>query len=259
MLVVAKWNGKTIVFSYRNRKWFRSIKDVLEYVLAFLFSNKIVSNNPIEQSSFLYRALYKLKSGTEISNAVLVDSEYIKESSIQRLGDNKPWKILFAGRLRYQKNIETLLKALSTIPVHKWKLCVCGKGVDESELLKLIDTLNIADNLDLKGYCSNVYERMFESDLMILPSRFEGMPNVLVESLKIGLPCIASSILPHRKVLGDSLDWLLFDPESADELADKLNWLMDHPEHAEKMVANGKNIAEQYSELNMTEKIYTGL
>jgi glycosyltransferase involved in cell wall biosynthesis len=223
---------------------------VPEYLCALMAASKVVSNNPVERSNLAYRALYKLKGGVEIKNAVQVDACFRK----QRV-DPEPESvrtILFAGRLTAQKNWRCLLHALPLIDAkHSYRLTVCGDGEDAKELHDLADELKLQDRVTLLGYRKDVYAIMQCADLLVLPSWYEGMPNVLLEALAIGLPSIASDIPSHRDLIGDTRCTMTFNPNSPAELAERINEFFTNQNCAAEMAQAGWDIAKAYSPLAM--------
>ena len=67
-----------------------------------------------------------------------------------------------------------------------------GEGELESYLKRLINKLNLQDNILMLGHSKNVYKYLKSSDLYVFPSIFEGFPNALAEAICMGLPCIAT-------------------------------------------------------------------
>lgn len=249
-MLVASRHRIPRVFSYRNRMFFNRPLTVPEYLCALMTASKVVSNNPIERSNFAYRALYKLKHGVEIKNAVQVDACFKK----QRV-DPHPESvrtILFAGRITAQKNWKCLLRALPLIDAqHPYRLTICGDGENTKELREMIDELKLQENVTLMGYRKDVYAIMQSSDLLVLPSWYEGMPNVLLEALAIGLPSIVSDIPSHQDLIGDTQCAMTFNPNSPAELAGRINEFFAHPNYATEMARSGWKIAEAYAPLTM--------
>ena len=83
-----------------------------------------------------------------------------------------------------QKNIQLLLKALKNvikeIPV---KLIIIGAGTEYNYLKNLTNKLLLGDHVDFLGNIYNPYSYMKNCDLFVLPSMYEGLPNVLIEAL----------------------------------------------------------------------------
>jgi glycosyltransferase involved in cell wall biosynthesis len=109
------------------------------------------------------------------------------ESSSQKLPSAK-LRILYVGRLTYQKNIEVLLRALQLLDTTKFKLTIVGEGPD-CENLKAF-ALNAELDVVFIPFSKSLENYYRESDVFCLPSRWEGFPNVVAEALAHGLPVI---------------------------------------------------------------------
>jgi glycosyltransferase involved in cell wall biosynthesis len=241
------------VFSYRSTMFFRRPLTVPEYLCALMASSGIVSNNPIERSNLAYRFLYKWKRGVVIKNAVDVDACFRKQLTGSTPDSTRT--ILFAGRIMAAKNWRCLLRAMPLIDAqHSYRLTICGDGEDAREFRKLVSELKLQDKVTLLGYRKDVYAIMQSADVLVLPSWYEGMPNVLLEALAIGIPCIVSDIPSHRDLIGDSQCAKTFNPNSPAELAARINELFSNPSCALKMARAGWNIAEAYTPRAMAER-----
>ena len=116
--------------------------------------------------------------------------------------------ILATGRLRFQKNFPLLLSAFAdVIKKIPCRLVILGAGRDEKELEKIITDLNLSENVLLTGYVDNPYSYMSKADIFILSSRWEGMPNALLEAMACGLPIISTDCdSGPREILAPSSD-----------------------------------------------------
>ena len=106
----------------------------------------------------------------------------------------KEIKILNSGRLTDQRDQETLIWAVNRInKVIPFKLAILGKGINNSKLQSLINYYNLKNKVKLTGYKKNPYKYINSCDLFILSSKFEGLPNVLIESLLLKKYIISSN------------------------------------------------------------------
>lgn len=101
--------------------------------------------------------------------------------------------ILAAGRLSEQKGFDLLIRAFAPIARRRpnWVLAIMGEGQERSALDALSRELEIADRVLLPGFSRSIHLMMQRSQLFVLPSRYEGMPNVLAEAMACGVPCIS--------------------------------------------------------------------
>ena len=97
--------------------------------------------------------------------------------------DKKTLKILFIGRLVDQKDPFTFLKAIKDIPKNiKYKSFIVGSGYLKESILKFIRENNLSDKLIQVDYTRKAMQYLNQCDLFILTSKFEGLPNVLLEA-----------------------------------------------------------------------------
>ncbi len=251
-MIAARHSGIPCVYSYRNAMRFHRPLSYLEYLVAAACCQRIVSNNPIAQSIAAYRALYRIKDGRTIPNAVQVPADFRKSVPVPPTGEAA--QLLFVGRLTRQKNIDCLLRALALLPPDlNWHQTICGTGEEEESLQQLVGQLGLTRKVTFSGYRHDIYALMQMSDLLILPSWWEGMPNVLLESLAIGLPCIASDIPANRALLADDC-CTFFDPASAPDLAGAITSLLGNRERLDHQVAMGLHLAQNHSVDNLLDK-----
>jgi len=255
-MIVSRVRGIPCIFSYRNLMRFHRPLSVPEYIVAKICASKIVSNNSISQSKYLFRQMYHSKNGVVIKNAVDIDSNFLKKNDEYYNGGKL--KILFVGRLTKQKNISCLIKALSLLDADvDYKLTVCGDGEDKAQLINDIECLNLSENINLLGFKKNIHQYMKASHLLLLPSLHEGMPNVLLEALEVGLPAIVSDIPAHRDLVGKTGAVRMFDPNSPDELAGRIGEYLSNYDGENLKVKIGKEIASNYSPAHLANEYNT--
>jgi glycosyltransferase involved in cell wall biosynthesis len=241
-LLAAARHRLPVVFSYRNRMSLDSARALAEFVFVVALAEGVAANNPVVDSGPAYRWLYRLKHSATIPNAVDTRGFY---KSAHWLGD-RPLRVLFVGRLTRQKNLECLLQAIAAIDdVPSVELTVCGDGEDRAQIEYRIRELGIGARTSLLGVRADIYRIMSEHDLLVLPSWWEGMPNVLLEALAIGLPCVVSDIPAHRRLVAGCAR--LFDPVSPPQLVKEILCLRGSPEGMRRMVDAGREVAARYT------------
>lgn len=101
-------------------------------------------------------------------------------------------RFVFTGRLVREKGLDLLIPALKKFnPAFDWSLDLYGDGPEKDGLQKLIEESGLQNKITLKGYTDKPIKAYAGADCLLLPSRWEGMPNAALESLACGLPVIA--------------------------------------------------------------------
>jgi glycosyltransferase involved in cell wall biosynthesis len=104
--------------------------------------------------------------------------------------------ILSVGRITHQKGFDILIESIALIPSeYNFTLTVIGKGPMLDSLKLRGVKLGISDKINWLGAKSNPYPYYSKFDLLVFPSRHEGFPNVLLESMVIGIPVISTNCL----------------------------------------------------------------
>lgn len=98
------------------------------------------------------------------------------------------------GRLEEQKDFATLIGAFHKM--HKQssaRLIIIGEGSLRSSLEKYIKELGLSESVDLPGFTNNPYCYLSNVDALVLSSRFEGLPTVLIEAMACGCPVVSTN------------------------------------------------------------------
>jgi len=100
---------------------------------------------------------------------------------------------------------------------------IYGTGSQKEELQQLINKLNLQDNVKLKGYTNEPYNRLREADCSILTSDFEGFGRVVSESLYVGTPVVSYDInYGPRDIIRNNVDGYIVEKGNKKEMAEKI-------------------------------------
>jgi len=122
-----------------------------------------------------------------------VDVDTIRELSMPKERfDRGGVCYIAAGRLTFQKGFDRLLCWFSKLENKKSTLTILGDGVLKDELMRETESFNIQNRVKFIGFCDNPWQWYAGADVFLLSSRWEGMPNSVLESLTCGTPVIAT-------------------------------------------------------------------
>lgn len=124
-------------------------------------------------------------------------------------------RLLAVGRLDSQKGFDRVLRALADERIRRltWSLTIAGDGPERARLEAQVHDTGLGDRVHFLGYVPA--HRLFgQADWTLIPSRYEGMPLVLLEALQAGCPPLASPIAPHLECLASMREALLPDKET---------------------------------------------
>ncbi|QWU17973.1 Glycosyltransferase involved in cell wall bisynthesis [Paenibacillus sophorae] len=178
-----------------------------------------------------------------------------REEARRALGlDGNSRYIITVGRLdEHQKAHSLLVEAVKTLgDFPELKVLIAGSGPDEQELRKRISSAGLEDKIILLGSVrdKNELRHYYNAcELFVLPSRYEGLPLVLLEAGACGLPAVAFNVMGVRGLIRDGENGLLAENLDPLQLAGALRKLLSDPEIRSEMGDRALDIVKsQYSE-----------
>lgn len=159
-----------------------------------------------------------------------------------------PIVLTHIGRFNEQKNHAGLLRAFQTIHTHypNSRLDLLGDGELLEPMKALAQELGLSDSIRFLGSQGNVYPYLQQSDLFLLPSRYEGMPMTLIEAMGTGLPIVASAVGGVPDMLEDGRSGLLTDCEP-DSVARAALRLLEDQSLRERLGNHAKSESTRFS------------
>lgn len=162
--------------------------------------------------------------------------------------------IISVGRLCVQKDHVTLIKAFAKIQEKNpdIKLTIYGEGSERENLENLISELKLMDSISLPGTTSNIEQKLFESDIFVFPSLYEGFPNALCEAMAIGLPTIGSNCSGNVDVIKHNENGFIFNLKDENELYEQMSMFINNFSLRKHLSSKAQKISIDYSQ----DKIY---
>ncbi len=156
--------------------------------------------------------------------------------------------VLFIGRLHPQKNIELLQRTLDQFAAQGSgrKLVIVGRGPLASDLREWAARVP-GDRVRVLDWRPDVASLIAACRVVVLPSLYEGMPNVVLEAMAGGKPVVCSRVEGSRELIGDDAEQG-FDLERSDQFAVKVNRFLDDADYAAQIgMANQRRMMEEFS------------
>lgn len=167
--------------------------------------------------------------------------------------------ILAVGTKLHQKGFDLLIDAFAKI-AHShsgWRLVIIGISQSSNEgilLIELAKQLRIYDQVILPGLIGNVGDWYQRADLFVLSSRYEGMPNVLLEAMATGCACIAFDCdTGPRDIIEQGVNGLLVPAEDVDALRYELNRLILNPNERKMFSEAAIDVRGKFSEARIMD------
>lgn len=155
-----------------------------------------------------------------LANPVLSDQRIAAMDRHPGAADRRGRLFLAAGRLARQKDYPTMVRAFARGARSDDRLLILGDGPERQRVARLVRRLGLADRVTLPGHCARVEERIADADALLLSSRYEGLPGIVVEAMAAGLPVIATRCCASIDALvGDDGAGTLVAPGDVDALA----------------------------------------
>lgn len=217
-----------------------SVYDDIQARIPFVKKKTSIIYNPINQATYV-----------ELSQRPL-DHQWINNEEHNT--------IVAVGRLDYQKGFDVLIEAFHTLQKNvSAKLVLLGEGVgqDRQTLETLVSSYGLDSHIDMPGFVDNPFNYMANADLIVQSSRWEGLPNVLIQALAVDTAVVATDCPGGgSEILNYGEFGTLVDVDDPASLAQAMQSAIENPKqrNAEELAKHltkfdDETIASQYLEL----------
>ena len=166
--------------------------------------------------------------------------------------------ILASGRLHKYKQFDLLIKAFLKLKEKylDWDLVILGNGEERDNLNLMTENFGITDRVHFPGSVGNVSEWYERADLFVLSSILEGFPNVLLEAMTYGLPCVSFDCdTGPRDMIQDGINGILVAPDERENgIIKALKRLIEDENYRKEISANSILLREKFSVRSIMEK-----
>ena len=215
---------------------------ILAFIVLFLkfvfynFADKIIAISKKSEKS-LQSIVFKKEKISLILNPYLKKKFKNKRT---RKSKKKKFNILYAGRITYQKNLFPLVNSCislieKNLNIH---LTIVGNGNLKEKLQKKVKKFS---NIRIVNWQNNLENEYLKSDLFVLNSFYEGLPNVLIDAVNYGIPCISSDVSGARDILLNGRGGYIIPINDRENLEKKILYVINNYDNAKKKALIAKS------------------
>ena len=177
----------------------------------------------------------------------VIPNAFIPAKIVKKCED-KRYVVVSAGRFVYQKGYDTLIRAFAKVNEKhpEYSLELYGGGDDRILYEEIIKDLNLTGKVLLFDYVKNVSSIIAGCGVFVLSSRFEGIPNVLIEAMSVGVPTVSTNCTPGGPffLTDNGRRGLLVNVDDTEAMVSAINSIIESPELSEKLSVAGKEICD---------------
>lgn len=169
---------------------------------------------------------------------------------------------LAAGRLTTQKGFDLLVEAVAQMKTRKYPFTVliAGRGKQREQLVRLVQKRRLNGQVKFIGFQSNLLPIMKAADFIIVTSRQEGMPNIVMEGMALGKPVLAARVNGVPELVEHGKTGYIFDPFNTQAICETISFALSNqgaPEVQSWGAAAREHIRTRFSLDNMLDELET--
>jgi glycosyltransferase involved in cell wall biosynthesis len=158
-----------------------------------------------------------------------------------------PEDILAASRLVEGKGLEELIMAFSRVSKNvNGRLFILGEGPLKAYLESMAQCCGIAERVIFPGWVENAAPWLRRAGLVVHPSHWEGLPNLVLEAMSAGVPVVATNCTSWIMAFAEERALKMVAVGDVDEIANAIRYLMASPYERLDLVKNGRRVAARF-------------
>ena len=224
----------------RKYKWYKSIDRWM-----YRRYKKIICISDKAKENLINIIGTKTKSEIiTINNGIDVTAFHEAKPHPELRNNSMRFVVAMVAGFRWEKDQDTLIRAIALLPKDKFELWLVGDGVRRKELEDLVNELHIKEQIRFWGIRSDVAEILHAADAIVMSSHFEGLSLSSIEGMSVGKPFIASDVDGlHDTTYGAGI---LFPHQDAQSLADVIQKLASDKQYYQSVAQACFKRAKQF-------------
>jgi glycosyltransferase involved in cell wall biosynthesis len=248
-------NGRTkIIVSDRNDPKIEYKNPIYNYFMKKLYPK---ADGYVFQTLDAKKYFNNLLALNDINNRIIynpVDDNFICD----RFEGIRKKNIVSVGRLTEQKNYDLLIDAFYDISniYQDYNLIIYGEGPLRQNYQNKIKQLGLENRIFLPGLTDNIKNKIYDSSVFVMTSKYEGMPNSLIEAMCLGLPVISSDCPcgGPKMLISNGKNGFLYNVNDKDELVYNLKKILDNQKLSKSLGENASKLKYKVNSSNIIEE-----
>lgn len=265
--IVHTYNNLGIISYYAEQKPFFKFKLVIRMAGLKLFEDferkpELIAVcekhlNSVDLYNFISRGLLKLVNdkSRELHLKIDFNPNFVQDIGVdlsqlpikakQYVSKDNTFKMVMASRLSiYQKRQDVLIKAMTYLKNDNIELFIIGEGPNLSNLQKLAAAEGVAEKIIFMPFKQGIWDSLIDFDLLVHACDYEGLSKIIIESMGVGLPVLASNVSPLNTYISDEINGFLVNNDPK-EWADKIRSIVLKSSLLQDVAQNSKCFIEE--------------
>jgi glycosyltransferase involved in cell wall biosynthesis len=265
-LVAARLAGVPAVISSLRNEYFGPryrelvIRATEKLSVATVVNSRTVANSLVHRGIAHRSHVLVIHNGIDISRFPSSDARDDVRTSLGLVDDDFVW--LTIGRLAEQKDYPNLLRAFATLveTAPRSRLIVVGRGPLRAELESHVRAAGLQGSVSFLGFRNDVPLLLAAADAVVIGSRYEGMPNVVMEALACELPIVGTDVGAMPELIKEGVNGYLVPPSDPKALASAMTKLaFASTQERTEMGKRGRSLVRDLCDLEPVMDAWTKL
>ncbi len=249
--VTAWWLGIPVVTTEHNMNLDEgSVKEWIKRKLHNLSTSYVACSQAVAQ--YMKQTYGTTKPITVIQNGIQLD----RFTGLTAISFGATVRLLILGRLTEQKGHEIAIRALSLLRNYSWKLTIVGDGPELTKIKNQITNSNLSERVSILPALADVPSIIGDADILLVPSKWEGLGVTALEAMAAGRTVIASRTGGLAEVIEDQKTGYLVIPNDVSALSQKLQWCFEHPSECKQTGDAAREFSREHFGIERMVKEY---
>ena len=253
--------GCIVSTAHSVNSWKGPVHKVIDWLLTAATDRVIACSETVEVSlrdqAIPQAKIITIANGIDLAR---IENEASVDLEQYRLAEGAPiWCVV--GRLNEAKGHSDLLEALAVYrdQGHQFSCVFVGEGELQEAIEERIAELNLGEQIKLLGWRPSAIGFIKGSDALLMPSRWEGLPMTLLESMAAGTPVVATAVGGIPDVISHGVNGLIYPAGDAAALCENLHKLQYEPERVSTMATKAEQLARARYSAEQVARDYENL